>query len=270
MLTEKLKTALKVSPFFYKLLAPMARAFRRARNQAKARVRAREINRFRKFLVDLPQLVAKPVFVKVGANDGITDDPCSDILIADPNWSGLLIEPVPYCFERLKRNFPDGRRFILEQVAVGASAGEIPFYYVDPNAAERIPNLPEWFDQIGSFDRNHIVKHLNGVLEPFIIEYKVKVCPLSDVLTRNRIQTVHLLHVDTEGHDYEVLKSVDFNRHTPVAIFIEHFHLSAARRKEMLQLLRTHGYSVRNCVSDFFAVNRKAVEQLQQAARQGK
>src|SRR5450755_313564 len=115
MLIEKLKTTVKSSPAFYKLLSPVARLVRRTRAQAKARKRAREINHFRKFCLDLPKLVAKPFFVKVGANDGITDDPCSDILLADPNWSGLLIEPVPYCFERLKNNFPDTRRFTLKQ-----------------------------------------------------------------------------------------------------------------------------------------------------------
>ena len=64
------------------------------------------------------------MFVKVGAHDGITGDPCSDILLANTQWKGLLIEPVPYNFERLKANFQDSQRFCLEQVAVGAIAGK--------------------------------------------------------------------------------------------------------------------------------------------------
>src|SRR5262249_59030637 len=74
----------------------------------------------RHYCAVLPTLVAEPLFVKVGANDGVTGDPCSDILLATPQWRGILIEPVPYCFERLRANFSDSRRFILEQVAVGA------------------------------------------------------------------------------------------------------------------------------------------------------
>jgi FkbM family methyltransferase len=217
------------------------------------RTRASEVADFRSYCLDLSRMVPEPVFVKVGANDGITGDPCSDILLANTNWRGLLIEPVPYCFDRLKANFQDSQRFCWEQVAIGVQAGHTSFYYVDAKASQALSGLPPWFDQLGSFDRNHIVKHLNGRLEPFIIECKVEVCPLSEVLTRNRIQDVHLLHVDAEGHDYEVLKTLDFAQHSPTAIFVEHRHLSFAQRTEMLRLLHKHGYSVRDCGADYFA-----------------
>jgi FkbM family methyltransferase len=231
------------------------------------RARKKEQRRFRDYCLTLSKLVSNPVFVKIGASDGTTDDPCSDILLANTNWRGLLIEPVPYCFDRLRANFQDSRRFSLEQVAIGAPAGEDTFYYVDAKAIQKIPSLPTWFDQLESFDRNHIMKHLDGVLEPFIIECKVQVCPLSDVLMRNGIQDVHLLHVDTEGHDYEVLKTLDFAKHAPLSIFVEHKHLSDAKKAEMLNLLQENGYSVGDCGEDYFAVNEKANKRLQGAAR---
>ena len=217
------------------------------------RTKTSEVEQFRNYCLELSRAAPEPVFVKVGANDGITGDPCSDILLANTNWRGLLIEPVPYCFDRLKANFKDTQRFCFEQVAIGAPAGHASFYYVDAKANQAVPDLPPWFDQLGSFDRNHIVKHLNGRLEPFIIECKVEVCPLSDLIVRNRIQKVHLLHVDAEGHDYEVLKTLDFAQHAPMSIFIEHRHLSRARRSDMLRLLRQHGYAVRDCGADYFA-----------------
>jgi FkbM family methyltransferase len=223
--------------------------------------------RFRLYCRKLPGIVPAPVFVKVGANDGITTDPCSDILLSDSNWSGLLIEPVPYCFDRLRANFHDSRRFRVEQIAIGAASGQASFYYVDEKARQEIHDLPGWFDQLGSFNRNHILKHLNGILEPFIIECRIRVHPLSEVLLRNRIQDVHLLHVDTEGHDYEVLKTVDFARHAPLLIYVEHKHLSDSEKSEMLQLLRRHGYSVSDCGADYFAVDEKAIRRLEWRAR---
>lgn len=36
-----------------------------------------------------------------------------------------------------------------------------------------MPGLPVWYDQLGSFDRQHIVKHLDGRLEPFIVTSNV-------------------------------------------------------------------------------------------------
>jgi FkbM family methyltransferase len=210
----------------------------------------------------VPEVVPKPVFVKVGANDGVTGDPFSDILLANAKWTGLLIEPVPYCFDRLRANFHDARRFSLEQVAIGATAGEATFYYVDQKAVESLPNLPSWYDQLGSFDKNHILKHLDGALAPFIIECRIEVLPLTEVLRKNGIQDVHLLHIDTEGYDYEVLKTLDLSHHAPVAILVEHRHLPAAQKTEMHNLLHEYGYSVHDCGGDYFAVNNKAKKEL--------
>ncbi len=218
------------------------------------KTKPKELARFRQYCLNLSKTVPEPVFVKVGAHDGISGDPCSDILLANTNWRGLLIEPVPYCFDRLRANFHDSQRFRLEHIAIGAPAGQVSFYYVTAKAKQALPDLPAWFDQLGSFHRKHIVKHLKGRLEPFIIECKVQVCPLPDVLLRNQIQHVHLLHIDTEGHDLEVLKTVDFANHPPLSIYVEHNHLPVAQRCEMRRLLRKHGYSVRDCGRDYFAV----------------
>lgn len=258
MLVSSAKAAVKSIPFLYDLLFPVARFWRRLRN----RHTKESLSRFRRYCAVIPDLVQEPYFVKVGANDGITGDPCSDILLADPRWKGLLIEPVPYCFDRLRAEFSDPGRFSLEKVAVGAPAGEELFYYVDPKARDNIPNLPDWYDQIGSFSRNHIVKHLQGVLEPFIVESKVKVIPLSSLLRRKPVKDVHLLHVDTEGHDDEVLKTLDLRECRPLLIFVEHKHLSNVRRSEMLRLLRSHGYAVEDCGGDYFALDEQANELL--------
>jgi FkbM family methyltransferase len=255
-LTQNLRSVVRSTPFLHKMLRVVLKRVRRTR--IKDGPEATEKGRFRRYCLDLAKTVREPVFVKVGANDGLTGDPCSDILLADLNWTGLLIEPVPYCFDRLRTHFQDSRRFRLEQVAIGASAAQVSFYYVDPKAGQSLPNLPSWFDQLGSFDRNHIVKHLDGALEPFIVECLIQVYPLSEVLARNGIDDVHLLHVDTEGHDYEVIKTVNFAEHPPLSIFIEHKHLSADHRAEMLGLLYGHGYSVRDCGEDYFAIDEKA------------
>ncbi len=244
-----IKAAIKSTPFLYKSLRPCAKLFRRAQRA----LHRREIDRFRNHCRRLTTLVPEAAFVKVGANDGMTGDPCSDILLADTAWKGLLIEPVPYCFERLRKNFHDSSRFLPEQVAIGAAPGRAPFYYVDQEAIKSLPDLPPWYDQLGSFDRSNILKHFDGVLEPFIVEREVQVCTLSEILRRTGIGKVHLLHIDTEGHDYEVLKTLDFADHAPVVIFIEHKHLPPDRKAAMRRLLRENGCSVRDCGADYCA-----------------
>jgi FkbM family methyltransferase len=218
-------------------------------------------NRFRKQCVELSKLVPEPVFVKIGANDGITNDPCSDILLANANWKGLLVEPVPYCFERLKKNFSDPNRFTLEQAAIGSAPGVKPFYYLDPDARKALPDLPVWFDHLASFDRNHILKHYPE-LDPFILQRDTEVTTLASVLQKHAVEKFHLLHIDTEGYDYEVLKTLDFEQNAPIMTLIEYKHLPAAERESMLKLLKKYGYSIHDCGDDYFAINSEAAKRL--------
>lgn len=251
MIAAMTKKTIKAIPPLHSVLVS-ARQFLYGRDE-----RAKQ--HFRDYCRRLPDLVEDAVFVKVGANDGVTGDPCSDILLADRRWRGLLIEPVPYCFNRLKANFSDAERFSLERVAIGPVVDTTTFYYVDERARAERPELPDWFDQLGSFDRSHIVKHLDGVLEPYILKAPVEVCPLGAVILRNRLTKIDLLHIDTEGYDFEVLKTLNFSKYKPPLIYIEHQHLPALQKKDMLRLLVGQGYRVRDAGRDYFALNERAI-----------
>lgn len=221
----------------------------------RAKLAKRTIDRLNQYLFQVTQEVDPALFVKVGANDGLTGDPCGDIFLTNPNWHGILIEPVPYCVERLQKVYSDSDRFVIEQVAVDTTSGSATFYYVSEEAKGLFSELPEWYDQLGSFDRNHILKHLDGKLERFIITAGVNVEPLGTVLRRNNVKRIDLLQVDTEGHDLQVLKSLDFTEYTPRAIFVEHKHLSPDDRHAMKTLLQQNGYTVLNARGDYFALH---------------
>jgi FkbM family methyltransferase len=248
-LLRETKTLVKSVPVLGPLLRAAARPF--ARKEAESP--------FRRYCRCLPDLVPSPVFVKVGANDGITGDSTSDIFLADERWKGLLIEPVPACFQALRSNFSDSRRFAVQQIAIGRSNGTAVFYFVGSEAEKKLPNLPSWYDQLGSFDKNHILKHLHGALEPFIVEHTIPVRPLDEVLRENHLPEVHFLEIDTEGFDYEVLTTVNLAAKAPAAILVEHKHLDGSDKTRMLTLLREHGYRVEDCNrADYFAVHRSS------------
>ena len=251
------RAKIKAVPGLYRVLYPVVQMVRRARYLL---TRSGE-QRFRDCCSALSAKLPEAYFINVGANDGVTGTPAIKILLGNPNWKGLLIEPVPYCFERLKANFPDARRFMLEQVAVGSKAGRCRMFYVDQGARAQVPELPEWYDKLGSFDRAHISTHLGPAIEPFIKEMSVDVCTLTELVARNGIPQVHLLHVDTEGNDLEVLRSLDFSAYRPVMIFTEHMHLSARDKQDMKALLKREGYSVFDCGTDYFALQRQLYAQ---------
>jgi len=220
----------------------------------RTRLRRRNENRLRRCLMVITRTVERPIFVKVGANDGVTGDPCGDLFLTNANWIGLLVEPVPYCITKLKSVYGDRDRFTIVQAAIGSTRGSAPFYYISEDAKKTFSDLPFWYDQLGSFDRQHIIKHLDGKLEPFILTSEVNVEPLDTVLERHGLTRIDFLQIDTEGHDLKVLKSVDLNTRTPAAIFVEHSNLSSDDRTEMKSLLMCNGYDVWNTSNDFFAM----------------
>lgn len=251
--TQKLRNAIKNTTWLYCLLLPCVKVWR----QIVYLLTRSKTQYFRDCCYSLSACLSRAYFVNVGANDGIVDTPGINILIGNKNWHGLLIEPVPYCFEKLKLNFPDAHRFKLEQVAIGPCARKEKFYYVDKAAIKHLADLPAWYDKLGSFDRQHIFKHLGSDIEPYVIECIVEVSRLTDLVSRNKFPHIHLLHIDTEGYDLEVLKTLDFTRYHPVMIFIEHIHHSPQKKKEMRTILRNNGYSICDCGMDYFALDRR-------------
>ena len=212
-------------------------------------------SKFRQYVARVPRHYERPLFVKVGANDGVTFDPCTDILLRDPAWRGVLIEPVPYLFNRLKQNFSNTNRSILEQLAIGPR-GKETFYFLDPSAKKKFADLPEWFDQLGSFNKSHITDHFGAKLSAYVREVMIDVEPLDDVLKRCNVNKIHLLHIDTEGHDYKVLTTLNFEIIKPLAILIEYKHLSPEDHTGLLGFFRDQKYVVYDCDADYFAILR--------------
>lgn len=198
-------------------------------------------------------------FVQVGSNDGAQNDPIHRLILDNPGWRGIFIEPVPFLFEKLKANYRAEQelhaRFVFENVAIAEKAGEAAFYCVSEDAKKALgERLPFWYDQLGSFDRQHIVKHLDGLLEPFIVELQLPCLPIGEVLTRQGIERVDLLHIDTEGYDYNVLKQFDFARYQPRVVLYEHKHLGRERRTAAAQLMQAAGYRLHPRIDDTLAI----------------
>lgn len=200
------------------------------------------------------------VFVQVGSNDGLTNDPIRSFILEAPSVA-VLIEPVPTCFARLKDNYESTVEYHsmnfdirLRQVAIGPDSGPQIFFAVSSRAKSELgEQLPEWWDQIGSFDKSHITRHLDGILAPYIDELSIETFRLQELLNSEDLGHVDLLHIDAEGHDLEVLKSVNLSEVKISCILIEWKHLSVEDQGELSELLNDHGYEIRKFKSDILA-----------------
>jgi FkbM family methyltransferase len=183
----------------------------------------------------------RPVFfLQVGANDGVRDDKLFYFVRAY-GWRGVLIEPVQYLFERLVANYAGTQGLSFENSAVSEEDGVRSFYRLRANE----DGLPYWYDQIGSFHREIVLRHKAELpaIEDYLVEEKVACISMPSLIGKYRIERLDLVLIDTEGHDWEIVKALMACRR-PTMLVYEHKHLGETDRSACEALLRAWGYSL--------------------------
>jgi FkbM family methyltransferase len=180
--------------------------------------------------------------VQIGANDGTAGDPLAKGF-RKTRWSGLLVEPVPYLYEMLVARYRDRPGIQMECAAISTRDGEAPLYRL-----RSIPGqTPEWFNQLASLDREVLLKHRSSIpeIDSLLVEERVPTVRLDTLLARHGISRIDLLVIDTEGHDFEILRTLDLTRFKPTLLMFEHQHLSDNDKQAAYELVKTAGYDFR-------------------------
>jgi len=197
--------------------------------------------------------------VQIGSNDGAGGDPLKRLLKTRLKWRALLVEPVPHLFARLKANYGNSERFIFENAAINEGRNA-QFFWLDETAKQAVPTLPPWYDQLGSFDRNHILKHFPQ-LDLFIQETAITGLTLADLFSKHQINHIDVLHIDTEGYDFRILSQLNLKKVRPTIILYEHQHLCPAEKHASVSFLKTD-YDVFEWGADMFAVSKLVGEKI--------
>jgi FkbM family methyltransferase len=174
-------------------------------------------------------------FVEIGAFDGVTADPIYD-LVRQRGWHGVLVEPQLEAFELLKKNYRDQQGLQFFNVVIGDHDGEATLYTRDGGMVQAASIEKQLMNKPGR--RRHIVDARQVPCWTFDTLLKEAAAP----------QTIDLLQIDAEGFDYEIIRSIDFDRVKPAIIHYEHMVLSQPERNACLELLASHGY--RFCLED--------------------
>lgn len=211
--------------------------------------------------------VGEACFVQIGAGDAEYGDPLRRYVLSRA-WRGVMVEPVPYMFERLSLTYAQEERITLVNAAIAVHDGEIPFYYL---AESDDTDLPEWYDKLGSLSRENLLHpyHVENIPDVAgrIVSEPVRAMTFESLWREHPLPRFDLLLIDAEGFDDEILAQVDLTRHRPTIVIYERQHLSESRRTEVADGLRRHGYVVLALGPDALAVSRNAPLPVRLAAR---
>lgn len=198
------------------------------------------------------------VFVlKIGANDGVENDPLADFLLNDRRYRGVLVEPIPLYAKMLGSNYDATKRFKIEQVAIASNDGNTIMYYIDENAADSDGQpIPKWLRGVASLDCRHVEKHVSPEMRGAIRQTTVECLSVASLLARNKIRTVDLLHIDAEGYDFILLQQFNFAVIRPKVVIFERKHLSKHSELAAKALMEQAGYEVKTLETDFFCITR--------------
>ena len=143
------------------------------------------------------------IFVDVGAHNGIT---FNNTLYFEKNnnWKGINIEPIKKVYDTLLINRPN---CINLNCAVCNNDGNAEFY-CNTGYTEMISGIKDTFDQ-RHYKRLEMENELYGG-ETEIINVKTK--KLETILDENNISTINYLSIDVEGGEFEVIKSINFDK----------------------------------------------------------
>ena len=200
-------------------------------------------------------------FIQVGSNDGVQHDPLYKFIKRD-GWKGIMLEPQPKAFGSLSKVYPNGEVHLVNKAIA------------DNNEPKKLYKIAfsdqRWASGISSFLRQHVEDRIAdghvdrqcmkyGITPPenkedYITYDEVACINFPTLLKQFDVSKVDLLHIDTEGFDYEVIKLFDFDLLKPTVVAFEHTHLSEEDYQSCQDYLRGMGYALQFFDADTVAV----------------
>mgnify|MGYP006088975773 FL=1 len=188
-----------------------------------------------------PQKKVNGVFVEIGAFDGITYSNTKAIE-DNLNWTGILIEPSPDCFQILSKNRP-------KTINIGSAISSVKSEYL------------EFYDDAGSLGGfTHILdKCVQKSGRSWVDAWKINTIPievnvdkLSNIFDNNKIKYVDFLSIDVNGAQLEVLETINWD----VPIYVISIDFSAwgefgkNMAKKSRELLSSKGFIMDDKLDD--------------------
>ena len=174
--------------------------------------------------------------IQIGSNDGERFDDLN-YFIKKFNPKTVFVEPIKSNFDELKKNYPDHKNFIFENLAISVDNEINQLFKVKTS---KLHLYDDHVIGITSFDYNHLVKH--GVSKNHIESENVKSISMESLLKKHSINNFDLLYIDTEGYDANIVFDFLSNSEIKPIIIFEYIHTKNQVLSDVLKLLKDKNY----------------------------
>ena len=160
----------------------------------------------------------------------------------------LLVEPVPYNYEALEKEYRDNENILICKNAILDISDKQNFFYVKKTSIKKLGK--HWATGIGSFDKNHLLSHKGkrfNINDEDIHKEEIEFITFKDLTKKYSIQSIDKLQLDVEGAEYKILNSIDYNKIDINEIFFESKHFDGTftegkKLGETKKMLESNGY----------------------------
>ena len=218
-------------------------------------------NFFDKSLHHLGKVQNEVFVMNIGAMDGVLFDE----MIGYTNtykFRGIYVEPIPYLFEKLKRNLGDHNLF--ENSAISEYDGTIDMMTIDQEAIDKglVHNC--------FYGMSAVYPPKNGLGsegdKPTVEKYgkivTVNCITFESLIKKHRIENFDVVKIDAEGHDYKIFKQIDLSRFRPKVVRIEWINLETEEKERIVKTFEENKYKYEITGQDIVGLTEELHDQL--------
>lgn len=182
--------------------------------------------------------IVRPTYLDIGAND--PQYISNTFYFYMRGSSGVCIEPNPKLSKKIKRV---RERDTVLNIGIGVDDRAEADFYLFPDYAHGLSTFSRedaqyWEDigmaQIGKIKYERIIK--------------VPLQTINNVIKAHFSSAPDFINIDVEGLDLQILRTLDFNLYSPIAICVETLYYDGQqkehKRNEVAEFLETKGYSL--------------------------
>ena len=187
------------------------------------------------------------IYVDVGAHDGVS---LNNTLFFEKthNWTGINVEPIKTVFDKLQINRPNN---INLNCAVFNKDGEAEFL-CNKGYTEIISGIKDTFD----IRHLHRLQKENMQMGSSTELIKVDTKRLETICDEHNISHIHYLSIDVEGAEFEVIKSINFDKVFIDVIGFENNYNDVSI--PIVQYLQDKNFVIIHISLDIFMINQKS------------